>query len=208
MLPVSADDVGAVALARMVRDGAAEYLAPGYAAARDLPLPAPARASTLEAVVPGHTVVSGLAGLWIHRGGAAPSIVDLVGPRGLHRAKPGADARGWTLAFHSGAAADEPWERFASLRVASPARCVADALRWADLAAAIGVTCAAIRGGDVDAADVAALVARDDPRGFGAARVRSAWAAISSVTSDRAEARHGVARAGAAAASCLPGASP
>jgi hypothetical protein len=145
---------------------------------RDIPESPLARAICLLPVVPAHTVVSGLAGLWVRCGGAAPSVVDLVGARGLHRAKPGANARGWTLVFHSGGAATGPRAQVGGIVVASAERCAADALRWRDLATAIEVVFLAVRAGSVEAAAVEALVFQDDPRGHGAARARHAWAAL------------------------------
>ncbi len=178
MILVSADDVGPVALGRMLRDGVLAFLSPRHAVPYDLPTSPDTRASTLAPVVPRHTIVSGLAGLWIRFGGSAPSVVDLVGRRGLHRAKPGADARGWRIEFHSGGAALEARDGVRSVAVARPERCAADALRWRDAREAIPAIYRAIRRGDVDAAALDAVVERDDPRGLGAARMRSTWAAI------------------------------
>lgn len=180
MIPVSSDDVGRAAFARMLRDGALSYLAPRHGMPRDLP-PTPAdRAATLAPVVPPHTVVSGLAGLWVRDGSEAPATVDLVGRRGLHRAKPGADARGWRLAFHSGPAGYGGDDVVGGVRLAAPERCAADALRWGSGGVALATVYRAVRDGCVDAAAIDALVAADDPRGLGAARVRSAWEAVRS----------------------------
>jgi hypothetical protein len=178
VIPVSAHEVGTVALARMLRDGVLAPLAPRNGMPRDIPESSLARALCLLPVVPPHTVVSGLAGLWVRFGATAPSVVDLVGVRGLHRAKPGADARGWTLVFHSGGAATEPRAEIGGIAVASAERCAADALRWRDLATAIEVVFLAVRAGSVPPAAIAALVMEDDPRGHGAARARYAWGAL------------------------------
>ena len=180
MIPVSAHDVGGVALARMLRDGVLAPLAPRHGMPRDIPMSPHSRATSLAPVVPAHTVVSGLAGLWVRYGGAAPTAVDLVGARGLHRAKPGADARGWTLVFHSGGAATGPRAEIGGIVVACGERCAADALRWRDLATAIEVVFLAVRAGAIDPAAIEAFVARDDPRGHGAACARYAWAALAS----------------------------
>ena len=178
MIPLSVEDVGPVALARMLRDGVVAHLAPGYGMPLDLPVSPESRARALSPVVPAHTVVSGLAGLWVRHGGPVPPVVDLVGARGLHRAKPGADAKGWTLVFHSGRAASEPRDVFATLAVANSERCAADALRWRSLGAAMDAVYRAVRSGQVDCAATQALVNGDDARGLGAARVRSAWEAL------------------------------
>jgi hypothetical protein len=178
VIPVSAQDVGAVALARMLRDGVLAPVAPRHGMPRDIPESSLARALCLAPVVPAHTVVSGLAGLWVRCGGTAPSVVDLVGVRGLHRAKPGADGHGWTLVFHSGGAATGPRTAIGGIIVASAERCAADALRWRDLATAIEVVYGAVRAGSIEPTAIATLVARDDPRGHGAARARYAWGAL------------------------------
>ena len=178
MIPVSAHEVGTVALARMLRDRVVAPLAPQHGMPLDIPVSPGARASSLAPVVPAHTVVSGLAGLWVYCGGEASAMVDLVGARGLHRAKPGADARGWTLVFHSGGAATGPRVEIGGIVVACAARCAADALRWRDLAAALPAVFLAIREGRVDPSAIGVLVSRDDPRGQGAARARCAWEAL------------------------------
>lgn len=178
VIPLSVEEVGPVALARMLRDGVVAHLAPGHGMPRDLPVSPTTRARTLSPVVPAHTVVSGLAGLWVRHGGPAPSVVDLVGARGLHRAKPGADAKGWTLAFHSGRAASGRCDQFSGVAVANSERCAADALRWRDLAKAMEAVFRALRSGQVDRAATEAIVSGDDARGHGAARVRSAWNAL------------------------------
>lgn len=162
----------------MLRDGVLAPLAPRHGMPRDIPVSPRSRGASLAPVVPAHTVVSGLAGLWVRFGGASPSVVDLVGARGLHRAKPGADARGWTLAFHSGGASTGARAEFGGVVVASAERCAADALRWRDLAAALEAVFRAVRAGSVDPAAIEALVAADDPRGHGAARARCAWGAL------------------------------
>jgi hypothetical protein len=178
VIPLSAEDVGPIALSRMLRDGVVAHLAPGYGMPLDLPVSPETRARTLSPVVPAHTVVSGLAGLWVRHGGPAPLIVDLVGVRGLHRAKPGADAKGWTLVFHSGRAALGRRDVYATVAVASSERCAADALRWRSLGAALDAVYRALRSGQVDCAATQAIVDGDDARGLGAARVRSAWEAL------------------------------
>ena len=162
----------------MVRDGVVAGLSLDVAAPLDLPITAEDRASCLRGVVPAHTVVSGLTGLWVHVGGFRPIVIDLVGLRGLHRAPPGSDPPGWRIRFHSGPAASEPDLSLAGVRVASVERCVADGLRWAGLGEAIAATFRAVTNGSVDTEAVSALVGTTDPRGLGAMRMASAWHAI------------------------------
>lgn len=175
---MSAADVGSVALARMFRDGVLAPLAPRHGMPRDIPVSPEARADSLAPVVPPHTVVSGLAGLWVRYGGPAPRVVDLVGARGLHRAKPGADSRGWALSFHSGRAATGPRDPIGGVVVANAERCAIDGLRWRDLATALEVVYLAVRAGILDPAVMDGLSSGDDARGLGAGRARSAWAAL------------------------------
>lgn len=175
---MTAKDIGLVSLERMIRDRLVFPLSPGFAAPLDLPVTREDRARSLSGHVPPHTVVSGLGGLWIHAGGVRPTCLDLVGARGLHRAPPGSHPPGWILRFHSGRAAIEPPETIAGVRVASPSRCVTDGLRWGDLAEAIPSAVEAIRGGHVCRRDVTEKVRAENPRGPGAARLRSAWGAI------------------------------
>jgi hypothetical protein len=175
---VSSADVGPVSLDRMAREGIVVPLGPGFGAPVDLPVIRADRARPLSGVVPGHTVVSGLAGLWIHSGGCRPRDLDLVGARGLHRLPPGSHPPGWILRFHSGAAALEPAEAFHGVRVAGPARCAVDSLRWDELGRAIPMVVACLRSGAVKRDEVAALVAGESRRGAGASRARNAWSAI------------------------------
>ena len=175
---VTSADVGSVAISRMVRDGVVTSLSLDVAAPLDLPITAQDRASCLRGVVPTHTVVSGLTGLWVHLDGFRPIVVDLVGLRGLHRAPPGSDPPGWRIRFHSGPAASEPGLSLAGVRIAAVERCVADGLRWAGLGEAIAAAFRAVTSGSVDSDAVSALVRATDPRGLGAMRMASAWHAI------------------------------
>jgi hypothetical protein len=175
---VTRGDVGEVALNRMIRDRVVIPLAPGFAAALDLPVTRVDRAATLGDSIPGHTVVSGLAGLWVHHGGPRPIAIDLVGVRGLHRSPPDFHPSGWRWNFHSGSAASEAVDLIGGIHVAKRERCVVDALRWDDLAAAIPAIVGALDQGSVTAPAIRARIEGEDSRGLGATRMRSAWAAI------------------------------
>jgi len=175
---VSSSDVGPASLDRMAREGILVPLGPEFGAPVDLPVIPADRARPLAGFVPGHTVVSGLAGLWIRTGGYRPRTLDLIGVRGLHRLPPGCHPPGWIVRFHSGAAALEPSDSFHGIRVAGPARCAVDSLRWGDLGQAIPTVVAGLRGGTVRRAEVTAIVAGESRRGAGATRLRNAWAAI------------------------------
>lgn len=175
---VSARDVGAPAVARMVRDGVVVAAGPGLGAATDVPAAPETRAAALDALVPRHTVLSGLAGLWVWGGGILPASVVVVGARGLHRSPPGHASGGLWPDFHSGGAAHGPWTTLAGVRVAPPERCAADALRWEDLRRALPWVWWAVASGIADAPAIAAIVRADSPKGRGADRARSAWSAL------------------------------
>lgn len=175
---VSASDVGPVSLNRMLREGILVPVGPRHGAPLDLPVTRIDRACPLDDIIPSHTVLSGLAGLWVHSGGNMPRTLDLVGARGLHRAPPGTYPAGWILRFHSGAAALEPAETISGIRIASPSRCVADALRWEDLSGALPVVLTVLKEGIVARSEVADVIDGESPRGRGTARLTSVWAAI------------------------------
>lgn len=178
---ISADDVGPVSLNRMTREGVLTSVGPGWGAPLDLPVIRADRARPLVGIVPSHTVVSSLAGLWIHAGGRRPRILDLVGERGLHRTPPGTHPPGWILRFHSGAAAFEPADILAGVRVAAPSRCIVDALRWGDLGVVFPVVIEALRKEIVTRDEVTDVIGRENPRGRGASRSTNAWEAIDRV---------------------------
>lgn len=165
----------------MIRDGFVSPITPGFAAPLDLPVIREDRALSLSGVPPGHTVVSGLSGLWIHSGGPRPVFLDLVGLPGLHRTPPGRHPPGWVLRFHSGRAAIEPPTVVSDVRIGSPARCAVDGLRWGPLDSAVPRVVTALRTGAIDRVEAARLIGEESPRGAGVARLRSAWAAIESV---------------------------
>src|SRR5690606_25989905 len=103
-MPVfSRAEVGAVAFERLLRDGVAAIVSPGYARPAGIPETPADRAATLAGFVLRHTVVTGQAALWVRDGGSRPSVLTLVGQRGLHRTKPGRAPAGWTPAYHTSA---------------------------------------------------------------------------------------------------------
>ena len=174
---VTRETVGATAFDRMLRDRILEPLTLRTATPQDIPVSPADRAAAIGAAVPGHTVVSSLAGIWALLGGLRPDVLDLVGRRGLHRAPPGTRLPGWEIEFHTGRAIDEDCAAVGAIRVPSVERCAADALRWRDLGAALTRVVELIDVGSVDPDTVGTLVDAEDPRGFGASRQRSAWAA-------------------------------
>lgn len=183
---VTAADLGMVAIDRMVRDRVVLHLAPGFAVPLDLPVTVEDRVMCVVAAVPCHTVVSGHAGLWLALGGQRPLSLTLVGRRGLHRTPLDAQLFGWRTAFHSGPAAHESCSFTGGVRIASIERCVADALRWDDLARAFPACIAAIREGYADQRQIRRMVNSADAKGTGSARAISAWVALSGLSTIRA----------------------
>lgn len=138
-MPVfSRAEVGPVAFERLLRDGVAVLVGPHHARPAGIPETPADRAATLAGFVLRHTVVSGLAALWIREGGPRPRVLTLVGRRGLHRTKPGKAPPGWTPAYHTGPTALEPSTVWAGVRVASEACARADAARWEGLSRDVG----------------------------------------------------------------------
>lgn len=180
---VSRSRVGSVAFERLVRDGTCTPLSTAFALPRDLSESPSLRALAVRDYVPAHTVLSGLAGLWVATGGTAPAILDVVGPRGLHRVATAASTAAgepWApaVAFHSGRAASEPVISIAGLTMANIGRCCIDALRWGRHADAIPAVTRAVRQGAVTVRELQAAFASDSPRGSGHARLRSVWEAL------------------------------
>lgn len=172
MLIVDVADVGTSAVARMLREGIVTELGPRSVLPCDIESTPAIRALSIAALVPRHTVLSGLAGLWVWRGGTFPLEVTVVGERGLHRT---ASAR---VGFHSGLTWRVPPSRLSGARVAPLARCCVDALRWEDHRAAIVAVAGVIVGGSITVADLDREVAREDTRGGGYRRLNSVWGAL------------------------------
>ena len=172
MLLVTPGAVGRPAYARMLRDGTLAPFAPGSARPADVPDSPALRAHHAAGRVPAHTVLTGIAALWVHGLVAvAPPTWHVAGARGLHRI---VDPQ---LVFHSGVTSRLGVTR-EGCRVAPATRACLDALRWEDLEAAIPVTIAAIRSGDAPLPELRAALSEDSPRGAGIARVRAALATI------------------------------
>lgn len=177
MLLVDAHAVGPVAYARLVRDGVVVPATRRFALPADVVATPGIRAWCVAPSVPGHTVLSGLAGLWVWHGGQWPGEVTVVGKRGLHRTAPDDDPgpSGERVTFHSGLAWRDPATTIGPIAVANPARCCSDALRWDPHRAAIPSVCAVITNGAVPLTAVRHEVSRDNPCGAGYARLREVW---------------------------------
>lgn len=149
----------------------------------DVPETRGIRAWCLAPSVPESTVVSGLAGLWVWHGGRWPGDVCVVGRRGLHRVSPatvGGQERD-QVTFHSGLAWVHPATQLGTVRLAHPARCSIDALRWEDHRLVIPAVVAAVRVGHVAYVDLVAAQGADNPRGAGYARLRHVWRVLAPV---------------------------
>jgi len=177
MILIDADAVGSVTYDRLVRDGVVVPATRRFAFPADVNPSPGIRAWCVAPSVPTHTVLSGLAGLWVWHGGSWPGEVTVVGKRGLHRAAvnhhPG-PARD-RVTFHSGLAWRDPATTLGPIAIASPARCCSDALRWDAHRVAIPVVARTVATGAVPLASIIAEVRRDNLRGAGYARLAQLW---------------------------------
>ncbi len=170
------DDVGPLSHARLVRDGALVAVERGTARAPDIPDSRGVRALAAVARVPAHTVLTGLAALWVHGWVPSPPATwHAVGARGLYR------PAGCLVELHSGRTAALA-ARIGRLSVAEPARSCLDALRWEPADPALRVVGASLATGRLSAPALAAELAREARTGSGYARLvslvdalRAAW---------------------------------
>lgn len=177
MLLVDSDAVGRVAHARLLRDGVVVAATRRYSLPADVTSTSGIRAWCVGPSVPAHTVLSGLAGLWVWHGGVWPQEVTVVGKRGLHRVvtshQPGTVRD--RVTFHSGIAWMDPATRLGPVAIASAARCCSDALRWDDHRYAIPAVTRVVVNHSVPLSAIADEVARDNPCGAGYARLAQIW---------------------------------
>lgn len=174
---VDAQLVGTVAMQRMVRDRVLVAATNRFAFPVDIEPTPGVRAWCVAPLVPAHTVLSGLAGLWVWKGGAWPGGACVVGRRGLHRANPRTTAHAGSepVGYHSGLAWSDAATRFSTFNLASPARCCIDALRWEDHVNAIPAVASAVCGGGVTVGELGNEYGRDNPHGLGYTRLRHVW---------------------------------
>lgn len=178
MVMVTHETVGAAAFGRMLAAGVLTPLTSDTALPTDVPVSPATRALAVRAHVPDHTVLSGLAGLWVHGGGRCPAQVVVVGRRGLHRTVSPTATASPTAVFHSGPAHRESPVTLAGINIATVERCAVDALRWDDHREALPAVIDAVRAGRADAPRLADLVARESPVGAGHRRLTSVWRAV------------------------------
>jgi len=182
MLLVTREVVGPRDYARMVRAGILAPLTPTAALPADLSPTPQWRARAVRDLVPAHTVLSGLGGLWVHEGGQCPDHLTVVGRRGLHRTVAPDASTGPTPMFHSGSAVTELAATIEGIRVATPARCAVDALRWDDHRRALPLVARSLRARRIDASEIRRIMASDSAVGAGYSRMKSAWQALSDAT--------------------------
>lgn len=187
MLMVDVEAVGPVALNRMARDGIVVSTTDQFALPRDIEATVGIRALSISHLVPGHTVLSALTGIWVWTGGQWPGAVRVVGARGLHRVTgkvggaepgPGVVHGNHDVRFHSGVAWREDAQRVGAVRIAGLARCGVDALRWDDHRRAIPVVAGLVAKGAVTVADLLRERRLDSPQGAGYSRMANAWSAL------------------------------
>ena len=168
---------------RMVRDHVLVAATNRFAFPVDIDATPGVRAWCVAPVVPAHTVLSGLAGLWVWQGGAWPGVVCVVGRRGLHRAhtRIAAQAGSEPVQYHSGLAWSDAVTKASSLNLAGAARCCVDALRWEDHVKAIPAVASAVCSGRVTVGDLGYEYGRDNPHGLGYTRLRHVWRELAPV---------------------------
>ncbi|WP_062202202.1 hypothetical protein [Demequina salsinemoris] len=176
MILVRESEIGSPGYARAVREGSLMPLTATSGAPVDIPASPTLRGLALSVDIPRGAVVSGLAGIWVLRGGLLPSTVDVVRRSGSHRAR--TSPRGaQRIRIHAAGATELPTVAAGPLAVAAPARCLVDALRWAPLRLAIPLVWRELRDDGVSEREVTAALLTTAPD---RARVRaaSAWSAI------------------------------
>ncbi|WP_156162308.1 hypothetical protein [Demequina iriomotensis] len=176
MILLRATDLGPLAFARAVREGALVPVADGAARPPDVPDSPGLRALAAAPRVPGWSVLSGSAALWVHGWrDRPPPTWHAVGPRGQQR------PRRCLVALHSGVTAAVP-DRIGPLRVAPPARACVDALRWEPPRPALAAVLAALRDGRLTADELRAAFASDSRLGDGYPRLASLVDAVTAAS--------------------------
>lgn len=180
MLIVDAELVGPMVYARLVRDGSVVPATSRYGLPADIVGDAAIRAWCVGPSVPPHTVLSGLAGLWVWCAGEWPGAITVVGKRGLHRVvSPSATARTHDrVTYHSGLAWSDEATWIGPIAVASRARCCSDALRWEAHRKAIPTVAGLVASQQVDLDELRHEVLREDPRGAGFGRLHEVWTVL------------------------------
>lgn len=123
MLVVRESDVGAVAFARLQREGLVHEVLGPAALPQDVPSTPALRWLLAAPYVPRHTWATGLAGLWLRGLAPPPRIIHLVGLRGVHKVVP--PAPNPPVEYHSGPRTGLP---AGAWRVADVSRACIDAL--------------------------------------------------------------------------------
>ncbi len=169
-------DIGPVGLARAAREGCLVPLTGAAGCPVDVPVSPTLRALALAPEVPRGAIVTGLSGIWVRHGGELPATVDVLRRRGSRGLRPAQD-RARRVRIHAQGTAALPTSSIGPLTVASTARCLVDALRWAPLTSAIPTVWRELRAGTVREHEVTAellAVAPDRAR----MRAASAWRAV------------------------------
>ena len=175
MLVVDRAVVGAVAFARMRRDGLIyEAIGP-----RGLPLDIPSTRGTrwalVESFVPRDAWLTGLAALWLEGLCSPPRWLDLAGPRGRHTTV--GTKTSPRRVMHSGAAAPDPALSVGPRATAVPHACL-DALTHSPAVEALPAVASALRTGATTRAHLEDALSQVDPHTHGRARVASLLGAL------------------------------
>jgi hypothetical protein len=100
MLTVTRANVGSFAFERLTREGLVHAVVGDHGLPPDVCATLSLRWLLMEPWVPVHTWATGLAALWLHGCADPPTVVDVMGARGLHRGTPPPGSP--QLVFHSG----------------------------------------------------------------------------------------------------------
>lgn len=157
-----------MAFRRMLRDGVILPVLPGVARACDIPESTGLRAAALASHSRPGLMATGLAALWVHAGGAAPTDIDFVARAHRH-------LRSWAPVLPTRIHAAP---RRTITAVADPADALVDALRWANLADALPRAYALLADDTVDAGRAVEALDRTSSRDRSWKRAWSAWAAL------------------------------
>jgi len=168
MLLVERDRVGVAAFARLARERVIHEVLGSRALPADIVSSRALRAHMIAPLVPPHAWLTGLAALWLEGWAGAPGVIDLAGPRGMHRTEAGPGSP--PLRFHSGRMSglsrDQPWPR-----TATPSRACLDALAHSPAALALPATASALRDGGTTVPELASELSQVDRRTAHRARV-------------------------------------
>ena len=169
MLFVLRDRIGASAFARAQREGLVHDVVGGIGLPVDVAATRSLRALMVAPFVPGHTWITGLGALWLEGLAPPPDVIDVAGPRGVHRTTPVAGSP--PVVFHSGWLGGLP--DGSAPRVATVTRACIDALSHSGADRALPAVASALRARETSVDEMLDGVAHIDRHTHYRARVES-----------------------------------